>query len=435
MPVAIQPPSPGSLNFATSAIVDSDLTLTTADEGAQSISRTFNTTTGTTAIRIRYRFITSEVPGGYFGSQYNDYFRVSLRSQTAAGFAGESNSMNGLGLGAFDYASGATDWRNVTLQVNPQGDVIQVDVGVANVGDGAFDSSVVIDFVEEVKDQVRPALAWNNVQGGIDLSFRVVNGPLTQDTTIDVHWASGTGYQDRIGNPVFSYIVPANTAEGQHGPMHINGKRLANDPDGVTHLIAASSETSVGSLVDVRVNFGPNANAAVVGATTLDIIQDGLRAAGQTAATITSTARTPADQARAMFQNLTNPGPDGALTLAEVQNNINLQKNGAGQFPGYGAAGDAVIDEFANQIEGLTSAQILANTAAIRAAMEQEINNQEPSNVSRHCADPTQINVVDVGAGVFNANNGPLFVHAVRGRVSRFIDERTTNICYHLEVQ
>jgi hypothetical protein len=57
------------------SIVDQDLVLGTSGEGEQSISRTFAVSSGTTAVRIRYRFITSEVPGGYYGSQFNDYFR------------------------------------------------------------------------------------------------------------------------------------------------------------------------------------------------------------------------------------------------------------------------------------------------------------------------------------------------------------------------
>jgi hypothetical protein len=95
----------------TTAIVDNDLQLVTAGEGEQSISRTFLTDPDVSAVRLRYRFVTSEVPGGYFGSQFNDYFRVSMRSQTGGGSAVEANSMNGLGVGAFD-GFGSTAWRD-----------------------------------------------------------------------------------------------------------------------------------------------------------------------------------------------------------------------------------------------------------------------------------------------------------------------------------
>lgn len=124
---------------------NNDLQLSTEGEGPQSISRTF--TAESDSINVRYRFITSEIPGGYFGTEYNDTFSVSLRSQGANGNSSESNSMNGLGEGAFD-ARGATEWRTLTLD-NAAGDTVQVDLTVANVADDLYDSQLVVDFVEE----------------------------------------------------------------------------------------------------------------------------------------------------------------------------------------------------------------------------------------------------------------------------------------------
>jgi len=86
-----------------------------------------------TGVRVRYRFITEEVPGGYYGSEFNDYFQVALRSGLARRNAVETNSMNGLGLAAFDPASGATGWRDATLPVDVDGDTIQADIVVANI--------------------------------------------------------------------------------------------------------------------------------------------------------------------------------------------------------------------------------------------------------------------------------------------------------------
>lgn len=124
-----------------------DLVLATSGEGPRSISRTFNTSPGTRYVTVRYRFITTEVPGGYYGTQYNDYFNVSIRSQIN-GSVFESSSMNGLGLGAFDPA-GRTAWREKSMKVNPLGDTVQVDLTVANVADGWLDSYLVVDLIEE----------------------------------------------------------------------------------------------------------------------------------------------------------------------------------------------------------------------------------------------------------------------------------------------
>ena len=57
----------------------------------------------------------------------------------------------------------------------------------------------------------------------------------------------------------------------------------------------------MGPIADVSISFGANANATAVSAAMTDIIKDGLRAAGASVGNVTSTARTPADQARAML--------------------------------------------------------------------------------------------------------------------------------------
>ena len=96
-----------------------------------------------------------QVPGDFFGTEYNDYFSVAIRAQNSGEEKLEANTMNGLGLAAFDYSSGSTSWREVVLALdhsfifgNP--DTVQVDMTVANVADCSYDSQVYIDFVEEI---------------------------------------------------------------------------------------------------------------------------------------------------------------------------------------------------------------------------------------------------------------------------------------------
>jgi hypothetical protein len=60
---------------------DYDLVITTSGiEGEYVASHTFTSSEDTTLVRARYRFVTQEVPKGNFGSHFNDYFRVTLRS-------------------------------------------------------------------------------------------------------------------------------------------------------------------------------------------------------------------------------------------------------------------------------------------------------------------------------------------------------------------
>ena len=407
--------SPKAETFAAAA--DNDLLLSTSGEGQQNVSRTFKTDKGTSAVKLRYRFITTEVPGGYFGTKYNDYFKVSLRTQK--GDKEEANSMNAMGLAAFDSA-GSTTWRSVKIPTNPQGDTLQADLAVANVADGLLDSYVVVDSIEQEKVTVTPTVKWNNTQGGLDVSYEVKGGDLTEARDLTVSFANGTDYSNRLGAAFFTKNIPAGTKEGSYGPFHIDGSTLSNDPAGTTNILAATNDVDFTAINDVRVTYGANANPAVVAADLLDAIKDGLRAAGQTQATITSTARGPADQARAMFMNLVNP----AHTVAQ---------NTATQHQLYAAAGDAVIDAFTTASQGMTLAQINANAATIQQAMVDEINNQGCDHVTAHCADPTQKSVVDVGTSAFNATNGPIFRAAVQARVSKTLDE-PYNHCYHFEL-
>jgi hypothetical protein len=130
------------------SIEDFDLAVTTYGLGANTVSRTFVANTGK-MVQVRFRFVTSEVPGGWYGTEFNDFYAVSIRSVQGGLHIFETNSMNGLGLEAFDFESGSTNWRLLMLPVDT-GDTVQVDVTVANVQDGLFDSSVYDDFIDVV---------------------------------------------------------------------------------------------------------------------------------------------------------------------------------------------------------------------------------------------------------------------------------------------
>jgi hypothetical protein len=146
-PVTIAPHSEDdAIQLGRGATLDDDLTLTTEGEGPVSVSRSFVAGEETRSVKVRYRFVTSEIPGGFFGTQFNDYFSVSIRSPSVT--VSEANSMNGMGQGAFDEG-GATEWREETLAPIAPGDTIQLDVTVANVADDHWQSAVIVDFVEE----------------------------------------------------------------------------------------------------------------------------------------------------------------------------------------------------------------------------------------------------------------------------------------------
>ena len=106
----------------------------------------------TKSVYIKYKFQTAEVPGGYFGTQFNDYFIVSIPANTG-GSTAISRSMNELGLGAFD-PSGATDWFTLTLPLPPapapKTDWVEFNVGVSNVADNKLDSQIIVDKIGDL---------------------------------------------------------------------------------------------------------------------------------------------------------------------------------------------------------------------------------------------------------------------------------------------
>lgn len=193
----------GTASAAPSLLAaDTDLVLLTAGQGEQSISRTFVIDSGTANVKVRFQFITTEVPGGYFGTQYNDYYRVAIRSQNGGATVSESNSMNGLGLGAFD-ANGATAFREVSLATDKQGDTIQVDVAVANVADGLLGSSVVVDLVKESQLDIR-SLKLNDIDNkglsylSADSDNPYFGGNTRVNGTITIHGSKDDSLQDVV---------------------------------------------------------------------------------------------------------------------------------------------------------------------------------------------------------------------------------------------
>ena len=145
-----------------------------------------------------------------------------------------------------------------------------------------------------------------------------------------------------------------------------------------------------------NVVFGPNAKSSDVTLYSLGVLRDVMTAANVAKLTISSTQRSPADQARVMFNNLETQGVAAQRRL-------------------YKAPGQAVIDVYeAGKSAGKTS-------DAIKADMTAEINELGPMNVSHHAADPKLLNVFDVApSSVADVN---AFQAAVKkdSRVSKFL--------------
>ena len=159
----------------------------------------------------------------------------------------------------------------------------------------------------------------------------------------------------------------------------------------------------------VEIKFGSNARKENVTNFSLKVLEDILQAAGLNSALISSTARTPADQARVMFNNIESTGVAAQKKL-------------------YAAAGDAVIDEY-------VKAKAAKKTPIeIKAAMEAKIIAIGPTKVSHHAADPNVLCVFDVAPS--SIAKKAAFEKAVRAnkRVSKFLTPADNDPGYHLEI-
>lgn len=158
----------------------------------------------------------------------------------------------------------------------------------------------------------------------------------------------------------------------------------------------------------VEIAFGTNADANALTPYSREVLEALLRASGHRRALISSTSRNPTDQARVMYDNLERHGIAHQKEL-------------------YGRGGDAVIDVYAK------SKKAGKDPSRIKADMEQKIRELGPTNVSRHAADPSVLNVFDVAPSSLSNQRG--FEQAVRGdaRVKTFLVP-PKDPGYHLEI-
>lgn len=142
------------------------------------------------------------------------------------------------------------------------------------------------------------------------------------------------------------------------------------------------------------------------------MLRDVLDEAGLASCVITSTVRSPARQAKAMYANIES-------TSAARQRDL------------YGPAGDQVIGEYERLKPFGHGRQVILD------AMQDKINALGPGNVSRHCADPTALNVIDIAPS--SIKSPQKFVAALgrardAARVSKFFSPANGDPAFHVEI-
>lgn len=159
------------------------------------------------------------------------------------------------------------------------------------------------------------------------------------------------------------------------------------------------------------INFlNPAEDSTKVSAYSRKVIGEILKKSGVPQITVTSTARTPNEQARIMYENIERHGVAHQKKL-------------------YGPSGDKVIDEYSSlKAKGKAKTEIISGMSA-------KISYLGPSKVSRHTGDPNKLNVVDIAPSSINLTLRKKFEDAVRNdkRVSKFLTP-PGDPAYHLEI-
>lgn len=159
--------------------------------------------------------------------------------------------------------------------------------------------------------------------------------------------------------------------------------------------------------------FETAANAAVVSDRSKALLAELAGAAGLREIFISSTQRDAHAQARAMFHNCEATGPSQQLKL-------------------YRAPGQQVVRAY------IVGKAHKLSPAGVMAAMEKKIIEVGASNVSRHCADPAKLNVVDVRPMRMPSAQRVAFIAEVEkavadGRVSKFL-KPPADPAFHIEI-
>lgn len=161
---------------------------------------------------------------------------------------------------------------------------------------------------------------------------------------------------------------------------------------------------------DIAIRFAENAKAEDLTAYSERVLRDIVAVAELSSVMISSTSRSPSDQARVMYENLERRG---------VQHQREL----------YGRGGNRVIDVYEKSKQaGKPKDRIIAD-------MREKISELGATTVSRHASDPKVLNVFDVAPS--SVANCVAFERAVRAekRVDRrnfFMPPKDPG--YHLEI-
>lgn len=162
---------------------------------------------------------------------------------------------------------------------------------------------------------------------------------------------------------------------------------------------------------DVKIIFAKEKDHLTVSEKSIGIIKQIASASNNPSVYITSSVRSPEDQARIMYND--------TVTLGMTQ-----------QYILYGPNGDKVIDVYKAMKE------LNKSREDIIKAMERKIYELGPSKVSLHCGNHNVLNVFDISSNGAKLRNPKDFLSQayLHKEISKILNESERN-CYHIEIK
>ncbi|MGI5832746.1 MAG: hypothetical protein ACOX6D_09515 [Thermoguttaceae bacterium] len=284
-----------------------------------------------------------------------------------------------------------------------------------------------IEEPEVQPGDITVSLQWDTAVYGLTLGW-TANRDFGQDAIVDLYFSSGTAFGGIVDTAPVSVTVPAGTTAGSSGTIIIDGSLLYTEVPSNTFdsIIACLYDDVLTAIPDVTLSLNPSIVTSLINQTTYDAIKYGCRAVGKSWLRLTSGLRTPAEEAKALYDNLVRT-TDLAASIAT-------------QYSYYGRVGDQVIAIFEAQAISYNYdlATVKAHGNEILTMMTNKIIEFLDAGVimSKHCVTEEMYrahNILDISRSGFNTTNVPIFRTALKKAGAVAVYDEPVNGCLHLE--
>lgn len=256
---------------------------------------------------------------------------------------------------------------------------------------------------------------WRNHQPDIGRFFNI--DPLAES----FYYNSPYAFSE---NKVTSHIelegleaVPFTDEIEGHGLTEVNNVNRSGNAVTYSKTIVNNDKPTTGT--EVKISLASNVKQTSVSDHSVKVIGEVGFQSGEESLTINSSARTPEDQARVMYEKAE---AEGAQSMKDL----------------YAPPGDKVIEAYEGAKTVLSVFQMRDPEGVTKQIMTNTINELGPNSVSKHTSDPSQLQVFDIGPS--SVQNQSRFRSAIDSNtgsgkpISNRIHPGGSEKAYHVEI-